>query len=114
MRADMELRWSEVHVRPYEGLWECWGGVPLGQEQVRAHLVIHLISNEHLPVRARIGRNIPVGERRRTTEIKQVRHGHCEEKLTGGRGMAEMERSVQKALLRRGRLTRDNIEGKRR
>lgn len=24
------------------------GGVPLGQEQVRAHLVIHLISNERL------------------------------------------------------------------
>lgn len=56
------------------------GGVPLGQEQVRAHLVIHLISNEHLPVRARIERNIPVGECRWTTEIKQARHGHCEAK----------------------------------
>lgn len=82
MRADMEFRRGEVHVCPYEGLWECWGrgGVPLGQEQVRAHLVIHLISNEHLPVRASTERNIPVGERRWTTEIKQVRHGHCEAK----------------------------------
>lgn len=48
MRADTELRWGKAHVCPYEGLWGCWGGVPLGQEQVRAHLVIHLISIERL------------------------------------------------------------------
>lgn len=55
---------------------------------------------------------MPVGERRRTTEIKQVCNGHWEERLTGGRGMAEMERSAQKTLLRRGHLARDNIKVK--